>query len=64
MNLFTLRRLALTALACLPVAVHAGVVDYAQVDTSSSATTAVVVGAVGSGDAAQPAPLVSATFAR
>ena len=64
MNPFTFRRLALTALACLPVAAHAGVVDYAQVDTSSSATTAVVVGAVGSGDAAQPAPLVSATFAR
>jgi len=57
-------RLALAALICVPVAAHAELIDYAQVDTSSSATTAVLVGAVGSGDAATPAPIVSATFTR
>ena len=64
MNAAPFRCLALAVLACLPAASRADWIDYAQVDTSSSATTFVVVGAVGAGDAARPAPLVSATFAR
>jgi hypothetical protein len=54
----------MAALAILPTAAHAGWIDYAQADTSSSATTVVLVGAVGATDTPRPAPLVSATYTR
>jgi len=59
-----IRPFALALLAGLPLAAHADWVDYAQADTSSAATTFVIVGAVGASDATRPAPLVSATYAR
>ena len=52
------------ALAILPCAGRAEWIDYAQAETSASATTFVLVSAVGASDAARPAPLVSATYAR
>ena len=55
---------ALAALATLPAAARADWIDYAQAETSSSATTFVLVSAFGAGDAARPAPLVSATYVR
>ena len=58
------RALAVAALASLACAAHAAAIDYAQVDTSQSATTVVLVSAVGADDPARPAPLVSATFTR
>lgn len=56
--------MALAALATPPCIAHAAAIDYAQADTSESATTVVLVSAVGAGDAARPAPLVSANFTR
>jgi len=64
LNAFLRRCVAIAALATLPAVAQADWVDYAQVDTSSSATTVVLVRAVGAADAAMPAPLVSATYVR
>ena len=64
MHTHFIRPFALALLAGLPLAAHAESVDYAQADTSSAATTFVVVGAVGADNATRPAPLVSATYAR
>ena len=64
MHTHFIRPFALALLAGLPLAAHADWVDYAQADTSSAATTFVIVGAVGASDATRPAPLVSATYAR
>ncbi len=58
------RPLALALLAGVPLAAHAEWVDYAQADTSSAATTFVVVSAVGADSATRPAPIVSANFVR
>jgi hypothetical protein len=58
------RSLALAALAMLPAAARADWVDYAQADTSASATTLVVAGALGTGSDARPAPIVSASYTR
>jgi hypothetical protein len=52
------------AAAALGAASSAHAVEYAQLDTSSAATTAVLVHAIGSSSAATPAPLISATYAR
>lgn len=54
--------LALAAAALLVTATSARAIEYAQLDTSSSATTAVLVHALGP-SADRPAPLVSATYA-
>ena len=45
-------------------AAHAHAIEYAQLDTSEAATTAVLVHALGSGSAERPAALLSATYAR
>ena len=58
------RHVALALLAGLPLAAHADWIDYASADTSSAATTLVVVGAVGDSTATRPAPIVSATYVR
>jgi len=58
------RRLALVALLGTPVATHAEWIDYAQADTSSSATTGVIVSALGPNSAASPAPLITVGYAR
>ncbi len=55
--------LALAA-AALCAASSAQAIEYAQLDTSSSATTAVLVHALGASSPDTPAPLVSATYAR
>lgn len=62
MNPTRLRALALHAAALL-AATSAHAIEYAQLDTSSSATTAVLVHALGA-STERPAPLVSATYAR
>lgn len=64
MSLVLPRRLALAALFGVPVVTHAQWIDYAQADTSSSATTAVVVSALGPTNAASPAPLITAGYTR
>lgn len=64
MNIPLPRCLALAALVTAAAPAHAGWADYAQADTSSSATTVVVVRALGASAAPTPAPLVSATYAR
>jgi hypothetical protein len=58
------RSVTLAALAILPAAARAEWIDYAQADISSSATTIVLVGTVGTGDDAKPAPTVSASYTR
>lgn len=50
--------------AVLLLAANAHALEYAQLDTSESATTAVLVHALGSGSAERPAALLSATYAR
>ena len=50
--------------AALLGATNAHAIDYAQLDTSSSATTVVLVHALGDTSADKPAPLISATYAR
>jgi hypothetical protein len=57
-------RAALVAASLLLVASRAHAIEYAQLDTSESATTAVLVHALGSSTAEQPAALLSATYAR
>jgi hypothetical protein len=57
-------RAALVAASLLLGATHAQAIEYAQLDTSSSATTAVLVHALGSSTAETPAALLSATYAR
>ncbi|HWH81695.1 MAG TPA: hypothetical protein VNU71_05605 [Burkholderiaceae bacterium] len=52
------------ALFCAAASACAGVIDYAQVDTSSAATTVVLVSAIGASTEARPAPIVSATYTR
>ncbi|MEO7338323.1 MAG: hypothetical protein ABIV63_17250 [Caldimonas sp.] len=53
------------ALALVPSITSAQVIDYAQADTSSSASTLVLVSAFGAGEGAdRPASLLSATYAR
>lgn len=64
MNALTQRLVTLVVLALLPAAGHAEWVDYAQAETTSSATTFVLVRAVGATDGATPAALVSTTYAR
>jgi hypothetical protein len=64
MKTFLRRSVALAALGLLPASGRAEWVDYAQADVSSSATTVVIVGAVGTGDDANPAPIVSASYTR
>src|SRR5689334_11982127 len=56
-------RAALVA-ALLLAAAHARAIEYAQIDTSEAATTAVLVHALGSSTAEKPAALLSATYAR
>jgi hypothetical protein len=58
------RWLAIAALALLPAVGHAEWVDFAQIDVSPSATTLVLVSAVGTSEPARPAPIVSATYTR
>jgi len=55
---------ALATLAILAATARADAIDYAQADVSSSATTIVLVGALGTGDDARPAPIVSASYTR
>jgi hypothetical protein len=55
---------ALVTLAILAATARADAIDYAQADVSSSATTIVLVGAVGTGEDARPAPIVSASYTR
>jgi hypothetical protein len=64
MNASVLRRITLATLAILPATGRAEWIDYAQADVSASATTIVLVGAVGKGDDARPAPLVSVSYTR
>jgi len=52
------------ATVTLCAAGSAQAIEYAQLDTSSAATTAVLVHALGSSSAGAPAPLISATYAR
>jgi hypothetical protein len=59
----SIHRAALAAAGLLLAAAQAHAIEYAQVDTSESATTAVVVHALGSGSAERPAALLSATYA-
>ena len=56
-------RAALVAATLLLAAAHAHAIEYAQIDTSESATTAVLVHALGSSTAEKPAALLSATYA-
>ncbi len=64
MSNLPLPRAALVAAALLLGASRADAIEYAQVDTSESATTAVLVHALGRGTAERPAALLSATWAR
>lgn len=70
MNTLPLRALSrrgavVAGLAVAPVAVHAAWIDYAQADTSSAATTVVLVSAVGnSSTPTSPAGLVTAGYTR
>jgi len=64
MNAQLRRPAALMALAMLPAAGNAQWLDYAQADISSSATTIVLVRAVGTGEDARPAPIVSGSYTR
>ncbi len=57
------RLLAIAAVALLTAA-RAHAIEYAQIDTSSSATTAVLVQALAAPSPGAPAPLISATYAR
>jgi len=59
-----MRPLALAALTSAASIAQAVGIDYAQADTSSTATTAVVVSALSPTNAATPSPLVSASYAR
>jgi hypothetical protein len=68
MNTFSLHPLArrgaaIAALTFVPAA-HAAWIDYAQADTSSSATTIVLVSAVGSNMPEAPAGVVTAGYTR
>ena len=63
MNPKPLRAAALAVLALFGAG-HARAIEYAQLDTSSSATTAVLVHALGASTADAPAALLSATYAR
>ena len=62
----TSKRFCASALAAAALlgATNARAIDYAQLDTSSSATTVVLVHALGDSTAERPAPLLSATYAR
>jgi len=65
LKLHSLRPLAAAAaLALLPAAAMAQVVDFAQIDTSSDASTLVLVRALPRSTTAAPAPLLSATATR
>ena len=55
---------AVVAPVLLPSAANAQWLDYAQLDVAASATTVVLVTAVGKGDAEHPPPIVSATYTR
>jgi hypothetical protein len=57
-------RAARVAATLLLAAAHARAIEYAQIDTSEAATTAVLVHALGSSTAEKPAALLSATYAR
>lgn len=57
-------RAAFVAASLLFGAAQAHAIEYAQVDTSESATTAVLVHALGASTAERPAALLSATYAR
>jgi hypothetical protein len=62
-SLRTLARLAM-ALSALLGAATAQAIEYAQLDTASNATSAVLVHALGASTAERPAPLLSANYAR
>lgn len=64
MSILPSPRPALAAASLLLAAVQVHAIEYAQIDTSSSATTAVLVHALGSSTAESPAALLSATYAR
>ncbi|MES3013878.1 MAG: hypothetical protein V4750_09150 [Pseudomonadota bacterium] len=65
MTLHSLRPLAAAAaLALLPAAAMAQIVDFAQLDASSDASTLVLVRALPRSTTAAPAPLLSATATR
>ncbi len=52
------------ALLMLSAGARAEWIDFAQLDVSPSATTVVLVSALGAADAARPAPVLSATYTR
>ena len=64
MHALLTRPFAFALLAGAPLAAHADWIDYASADTSSAATTVVLVSAVGTNTETRPAPIVSATFVR
>ena len=66
MNQTPLRLLATLTMVATALfgATNAQAIEYAQLDTSSSATSAVLVHAIGTSTADRPAPLISATYAR
>ena len=63
-HILALRSAIVTGLAFAAAFAHAEGIGYAQADTSSNATTVVLVGAVGANSASSPAALVSANYTR
>lgn len=64
MNLHSFRRLAAAVLVALPAASMAQLIDLAQVDTSSNASTLVLVRELPRAGKVEPAPLLSLSAAR
>lgn len=64
MNLHSFRRLAAAVLVALPAASMAQLIDFAQVDTSSNASTLVLVRELPRTGTSEPAPLLSANAVR
>lgn len=64
MNLHFLRPLATAVVVALPAAAVAQLVDFAQADTSSNASTLVLVRELPRTGTSEPAPLISATAVR